>query len=179
MKRIIILTTACLLMSLSTSISGQSEFKGYLSVGAGGGTNIFFGDLKQKDFFPVSENKNEWRFGGSAYLQYHVSPVFSIRGQGLYGEVSGTKRDLNRYFDATVLEGNFNAVVNFSNWFGQYNPARFLSVYGFVGIGMTNYKSDLRYLSNDQPISEDKDNDGIIGPHYAGTVPGGLGLMFK
>lgn len=179
MKTIYTYIMTSLILLGAASVNAQLDFRGYLTAGAGGGTNIFFGDLKQKDFFPVSENNNEWRFGGSAYLQYHVSPVFSIRGQGLYGEISGTKRDLNRYFDATVLEGNFNAVVNFSNWFGQYNPDRFLSVYGFVGIGMTNYTTDLKYLSNDQPISEDKDNDGIIGPHYVGTVPGGLGLMFR
>ena len=115
------------------------------SVGIGGGPNIFFGDLKVYDFWPVSRYDNEWRFAGTFTLSRQLSHVFSLRGQLLYGGIAGTKRLYSdgtpcyQSFKGNIFEYNINATINFVNLFFPYNPDWRFFVYGTIGVGFSNW----------------------------------------
>ncbi|MCK9220179.1 MAG: SPOR domain-containing protein [Bacteroidales bacterium] len=137
-------------------VLGRRFFSNW-SVGIGGGPNIFFGDLKVNKFWPASENMNEWRYAGTFNLTRQLSHVFALRGQVLYGEISGTKRQYksggscNQYFEGNILEYNLNTTINFSNLFFRYKSQRKFFIYGTLGVGFSNWitkKKDL--LTNKQ-----------------------------
>jgi hypothetical protein len=155
----------CLILFL-LSITGSAQTQGALgkrffsnwSIGVSGGPNIFFGDLKVYRFWPVSTNMNEWRFAGSFYLTRQISHVFAVRGQVLYGEISGTKRNYsdgapaNLYFEGNILEYNLNATINFSNLIFRYKPERKFFVYGTVGAGLSNWITKKKDLQTHEQI---------------------------
>ena len=150
-----------LTLLLSISFASFSQTQGVLgkrfidnwSVGVGGGPNIFFGDLKVFQFWPATSNMNEVKFGGTFTITRQFSHVFALRGQFLYSEISGTKRNTgdgtpyNQYFDGNILEGNLNTTINFSNLFSQrYHPKRKFFVYGIIGIGASSWNSNVKQL---------------------------------
>ena len=110
MRKTILFLTLIILIFIN--ISARSQTQGVLgkrffdnwSLGISGGPNIFFGDLKVNRLWPASTNMNEWRVAGSVYLIRQFSHVFSVRGQLLYGQIAGTKRNYtdgapcNQYF---------------------------------------------------------------------------------
>ncbi len=158
MRKLFFLLTLFIFFTLPFHSSAQTQgvlgkrFFSNWSVSVSGGPNIFFGDLKVNRFFPANTNMNEWRYAGSFSLIRQLSHVFAIRGQVLYGEISGTKRNYkdgapaNLYFEGNILEYNLNATINFSNLFFKYKPERRFFVYGTVGAGLSNWitkKKDL------------------------------------
>ncbi len=154
------------------------KFFGNWSVTLGGGPNIFFGDVKVNPIWPVSENDNEWRFAGTVSLNRQISYVFTIRAQALYGEIAGTKRNYkdgspaNLTFSGNVFDYNLNATVNFSNLFARYNPLRKFFIYGTLGVGLSNWKTQLYDLATRQQIG----GSGSKGNWTTeGLLTGGLG----
>ena len=144
--------------SQTQGVLGKRFFDNW-SIGVGGGTNIFFGDLKVHKFWPVSSDMNEWKFGGTVTLARQFSHVFAIRGEFLYSEISGTKRQYkdgspcNEYFDGNILEGNINTTINFSNLLsGRYKPQRKFFVYGTIGIGTSGWNSNVKQLYTAKPL---------------------------
>lgn len=144
--------------SQTQGVLGKRFFDNW-SVGVGGGPNIFFGDLKVYQFWPASSNMNEWKFGGTFTITKQLSHVFAIRGQFLYSEISGTKRQYgdgspcNEYFDGNILEGNINTTINFSNLLAKrYNPKRIFFVYGTIGVGTSSWNSNVKQLYTGTPL---------------------------
>ncbi|MEI6456729.1 MAG: hypothetical protein WCO93_10620, partial [bacterium] len=128
------------------------------SISLSGGPNIFFGDLKVNRFWPANTNMNEWRFAGSFMLIRQISHVFAIRGQVLYGQISGTKRNYkdgapaNQYFEGDLFEYNLNATINFSNLFFRYKPQRKFFIYGTLGAGLSNWYTKVKDLQTHEVI---------------------------
>ena len=156
-----------IILLIAGAVPGYSQVQGILgkgftdnwSFGVGAGPNIFFGDLKEQPFWPVTSNMNEVKFGGTATLTKQFSHVFALRGQFLYSELSGTKRDHtdlkpnNEYFNGNVLEGNLNATINFSNLLTKgYFPKRKIFVYGTFGIGSSSWNSNVKQLGTNLPL---------------------------
>ena len=156
-----------ILLFILISASAHSQTQGVLgkkffdnwSVGVGGGPNIFFGDLKAKQFFPVSYDMNEWKFAGTFTLTKQLSHVFALRGQFLYSEISGTKRfytdgsPANEYFDGNILEGNINGTMNLTNLFARkYNPKQKFFVYMILGAGTSSYITNVKQLYTGKPL---------------------------
>ena len=154
-------------LMFSFSLSSFSQTQGVLgkrffdnwSIGVGGGPNIFFGDLKVHKFWPAGTNMNELKFGGTFTLTRQLSHVFAIRGQFLYSEISGTKRQYkngnpcNEYFDGNILEGNVNTTINFSNLLsGRYKPTRKFFIYGTIGVGTSSWNSNVKQLYTAIPL---------------------------
>jgi len=181
MKKIIPVFCITMILVLATGQSQaqytRSDFKKHWYIGFNTGPNIFIGDIKQYNIWPVTENKNEVRFGGGGFIGYKFTPVFSLRGQALYGELAGTNSKKDRFFQGVIFEGNLSAVINISNWWGGYRPDRTLSFYGYGGLGFCNYKSRLENLSTGALISEKGYDDGfgLVGTKLAGIGPLGLG----
>ncbi len=188
MRKTILFLTLIILIFIN--ISARSQTQGVLgkrffdnwSLGISGGPNIFFGDLKVNRLWPASTNMNEWRVAGSVYLIRQFSHVFSVRGQLLYGQIAGTKRNYtdgapcNQYFEGYMAEPNLNVMVNFMNMFG-YSPTRKFFVYGTVGVGMTFWHTKKYNLVTHTQIGE----AGKAFPDLTkeGSIPAGLGAYYN
>ncbi|MCX6278018.1 MAG: SPOR domain-containing protein [Bacteroidetes bacterium] len=168
--------------SQTQGVLGKRFFDNW-SVGVGGGPNIFFGDLKVNQFWPVSADMNEWKFAGTFTLAKQLSHVFAIRGQFLYSEISGTKRQYkdgtrcNQYFDGNILEGNINATINFSNLLAKrYNPKRKFFIYGTIGLGTSSWNSTVKQLYTGTPL---RVSDSLSGWTTAMMGMAGVGAYFN
>lgn len=158
------------------------RFLGNWSVSVSGGPNIFFGDLKVYNFYPVSTRENEWRFAGTLSLNKQLSHVFMLRFQALYGEISGTKRytkadqPYNRYFEGNILEYNLNTTINFTNLFSHYQSKRRFFIYGTVGFGLSTWNSKKKDLNTHEQVFE---SDIPSGWNNGWVVPAGLGAYYS
>ncbi|MBN2615424.1 MAG: porin family protein [Bacteroidales bacterium] len=163
--------------TLPTKKSGS-----YWYINANSGTSIFYGDIKTKGLFPVvRDGHSEWRMGGGLQLGWQISPVFGLRGQGLYGQLSGIKTSLDQFFQADYLEFNLNATVSLMNLISGYKSGRKWNVYLLGGVGLTNYNSTAYKLSDLSLV-------GRMGYGYGhgigkrtleGIVTGGLGVSYQ
>ena len=152
------------------------------SVSLSGGPNIFFGDLKEYNFFPATSPINELRFAGTLSLNRQLSHVFMLRGQFLYGQLAGEKTKYkggspcNQYFESTLFELNVNTTINFSNLFGRYNPKRFFFVYGTLGAGVVDWITKKKDITSGAIIGRDGSWENF---NLHLVVPAGLGAYFS
>ncbi|MBI9037220.1 MAG: hypothetical protein JEY97_03735 [Bacteroidales bacterium] len=170
-------------LTISQTTNNAEEnnlFKRYWSIDLNAGANLFWGDLRQNSFVPITKNENEWQLGYGLIVNRQISPVFGLRVQLLNGKLSGTKRKINRYFTADIFEYNLNTTVNFSNLFFHYKPERLLKVYGTIGVGFTNWRTKVMVLGTNKVISEDGfgNGSGLWGRTLEGVIPIGLGIDF-
>ena len=181
-------TLAVLVLSffISTNVDAQSynktsSFRSYWQFSANGGTSLFFGDMKQYTFWPVTNNENEWRFAGGVQLNKQLSPVFGIRGQAVYGQLSGTRRSWNRYFESNYIEFNLNTTISIRNIISSYNSQRFWDAYFVFGIGITNYNTEVKDLATKQVVKKVGYGNGksFGGRTLQGILTGGLGFDFR
>lgn len=144
------------------------------------GPTLFFGDVKQYKYYPVINYESEWKFGGSLMLEYPISPVFSIRGQGLYSELAGTKRPWTRYFNSELIEFNLNTAINLNNLFGGYRPNRSFNINLVLGAGLLNYNTTVYELGTDKILVERGfgKGTGIGGRTLEGLLMGGIGIDY-
>ena len=138
-------------------------------IGASVGPVFFSGDLKSDKLFPAG---SDLRIAGSIFVGRQMSPVFTIRGQFFFGSTAGTKE--NVHFDATLLEGNINTMINFSNLIGGNKPERLFFIYGTVGLGVTGFTTKKIDLVTNTEIYNDGSNW-----RTAAVFPLGLGSYFS
>lgn len=167
------------------SIMAQSKTAGndapYWQVQLNSGPSLFFGDVKQNKFWPVSSNQNEWRIGAGLNVFRQLSPVFSAGGQALYGQLSGTRRDANQYFESDYIEFTLNANVSLTNLIWKYDPSRHYNVYLLAGVGLTNYNTTVYNLTSGAVIAQVGNGHGSSfgGRTLEGILTGGLGLRYQ
>ncbi len=163
-------------------VSKTDQFQPYWQVNANVGNSLFFGDLKQKSFMPASiSGHTEWRMGAGLMLNRQFTPVFGLRAQVLYGQLSGISTSANRYFEGDYLDFNLNGTFSLNNLISGYNPERKLNVYLVAGVGLTNYNSSLYNLANASLINKmgDGHGHGLGGRTLEGIMTGGAGLSYK
>jgi len=146
-----------------------------------GGTSLFFGDIKQYTIWPVSSNENEWQFAGGLQLVKQLSPVFGVRGQAIYGKLSGTRRSWNMYFESNYFEFNLNTTISIRNIVSKYKSNQFWDTYLIAGIGITNYNTELIDLTTKQVMKKVGYGNGksFGGRTLQGILTGGLGFDFR
>ena len=161
-------------------VPGKSS-PSYWEVGLNGGSSLFFGDVKQNAFWPVSTNNNEWRLGASLMAGYRFNYIFTLRGQALYGQLAGTRRASDYFFEGDYIEFNLNTAIDLNNLFGRKRTDRFASAYVLVGLGMTNYNSTVYKLSSGavQRKIGFGNGSGIGGRTLEGILTGGIGVNFR
>ncbi len=171
---------------VSTLLTAQtynknSYKKSYWQVNANFGTSLFFGDIKQYRIWPVSNNENEWRVAGGLQLINQISPVFGLRGQMLIGKVAGTRREWNRYFESNYIEFNLNTTISLRNIIRKYKPKQFWDIYFIIGIGITNYNTEVYDLETKEVVQKVGygNGSGFSGRTLQGIMTGGLGLDFR
>jgi len=167
--------------TFSQSYNKVSYFKSYWQLSLNGGTSLFFGDIKQYQFAPVSNYESEWRFAGGAMLNKQISPIFGIRGQFLYGKLAGTRRPSNLYFEADYIEFNLNTTIGLRNIFQKYKPTQFWNAYLLFGIGLTNHNTELMELNTKKVIKRVGHGSGksFGGRTLEGMLLGGIGLDLR
>ena len=184
LQKIVPITILIILYStfgFAQTYNTNTGFKSYWQINVSGGTSLFFGDIKQYKIWPVSSNENEWRFGAGVQLVKQISPVFGIRGQALYGQLSGTRRDWNKYFESNYVEFNLNTTISIRNIISSYQPNQFWDAYLVLGIGITNYNTELKDLSTKKVIRKVGYGNGksFGGRTLQGIVTGGIGFNFR
>jgi hypothetical protein len=145
------------------------------------GPSLFFGDVKQNPVWPVSTNNNEWRLGGSLMAGYRFNYIFGLRGQALYGQIAGTRRSADYFFEGDYLEFNINTTIDLNNLFGKKRTDRFASAYLLFGLGLTNYNSTVYRLSTGSELRKIGfgNGSGISGRTLEGIALGGVGVNFR
>jgi OmpA-OmpF porin, OOP family len=155
------------------------------SVGVNGGVLLFYGDIRQYDFYPVTEYNSEWRFGGGLTVNRSFNSFFSLQGQLLFGQLSGSRaiRRAGRtftstwpadvYFETNIFEYGVNAVINLSNLtLSQRSKPRKLSVYALAGLGLVTFDSEVKSLQTEFRFNKS-------GKTTETVVPVGLGVKYK
>lgn len=176
-----------LILLLSSSMTAQTKaqnkkFTPYFQVGLNVGSSIFFGDVKQNQFWPSSfSDVSEWSFAGGINFNYQFTPAIGLRLNGMYGQLSGVRSEWDKFFKSNYYETNINTILNFSNIFGHTRLDRFLNVYGSFGIGITQYDTELKTLSEHTRIKTVGYGygAGINGRTLQGIMLYGLGLDFR
>lgn len=159
--------------------SQESPLFNRFSVELQGGAMSHYGDIKRYAYWPGEE----LTFGGSLGLNYHVSPVLTLKGNFLTGKMVGKSLANDRHFENHFREYSLNAVINFNQMFlpnGRFNEN--FSIYGLVGTGMIGYRSRLMQLSDDRVIGTVRygsDNTTPDGLDWDLVIPFGLGMKFK
>lgn len=152
-------------------------------VGIGGGPNLFYGDLGIAKTLP-SDYANELNWAGTFLLQKQLFNYVDVRGQLLYGTLSGYKEldnsgsNINLRFDATVFEYNMNFKINVTNAIlGRVAP---VSLYTYFGMGFSTFRSySTNTLFNTVVSVYGYDGTTKYDPTIETMVPVGVGLEFK
>ena len=154
----------------------------------------FNGEISQYGYFPVMKGEhNELRLGGSLSLHKQFNPILGLGGKILFGKLAGIKRkfanyDANgiplepgSYFEATVYDYSINATISLLDLF--FNDFKGTSdVYAIGGVGLMQYRSVLKRLSDDGYIaSKGYTSDGTIKSDMvtAMVFPIGIGAKCK
>lgn len=152
-------------------------------IGVGGGPNLFYGDLGIAKTLP-SDYANELNFAGTVLLQKQLVKYVDMRGQLLYGTLSGYKAfdemgsSIDLRFDATVVEYNMNFKINVTNAIlGKVAP---VSLYTYVGMGFSSFRTySTNTIFNNVVSYYGHDGTTKYKPTIETMVPVGLGLEFK
>lgn len=174
---ILLLFVSPLLLSAQANLKLGKNFGGNWFLGLSVGPTFFSGDLNTNRFLPQA---GDWTFAGAFNFGRQISNVFSLRGQVLYGGLAGkkaTKMDgtpVDTSFNSTIVDGNINTMINFSNLFGGFNPKRTFFVYGTVGIGAFYWKATLKNLITGIEVP-----NGALPGKVAVTIPVGFGAYYS
>ena len=167
---------------LFISVNGKAQDKSYWELNVNGGTSLFFGDIKQNQWWPISDNENEWRGGGGVQFGRQLSYVIGLRGQFLYGQLAGTRREWKRYFQSDYYETNINATINLINLFGVNKRSdRFVNVYFLGGIGLIQYNTTVYELNSNKVLAQvgNGHGKGFAGRTLEGIFTGGIGVDLR
>lgn len=176
-------TALIFLLLLTGVLSAQNQKDGIStpwSVNVNIGPNLFYGDIEVYNFFPVMRNNNEWRAAYGAMIQKRINSLFTVRGQFLYGKLSGTKRKYSRWFEADIIETSVTATLDLTSLIWGYRNRRF-SVYALGGVGLTQWRTELKDLNTNEVIRSNgySGGSGIDGRTVEGVLPFGLGLDYR
>ncbi len=160
MKKLVLQFAALLLITLSTfGLSAQEEkakLTDNMSITPSLGLLHFYGDIRQYDFYPVSNYNNETKFGLGLAINKTLSPIFGIQAELLYGSLSGTRRGIQadhgdypngKTFSTNILEANISALINLNSLLipktaGSSKWVTFVK----IGHGLVKFDSDLTGL---------------------------------
>ena len=165
------------------SVSKKPWIQRGWNISALGGATLFYGDLGIDGIFPT-DIANQVSWAGSLALEKELFKNMDIRGQLLYGNLTGIKENYatgfpaNLYFDASLLEYNLNFKYNITNAIlGEVKP---VSLYMYAGMGFSQFRSVRKDLITDAVLQGYGDN-GVTksAPTIETMVPLGVGLEFK
>jgi len=150
-----------------------------------GGSTQYWGNLKSRNLGTTL--KHPVTLGYGIVLTRQISPVISIRGQFLMGNLKGRKEllsndssaDLNYHSD--FLEGNITVKMSFTDLIMGYKPNRSFTLYGLAGIGMSNFQGETVNYNTGIPVNSFGygSGKGIKGYELDGMATLGIGMTFR
>ena len=182
--RILFLLVICFIITGISVAQEQSTSSGFWSgwsVNLNGGASLFYGDVEHSEIIPAFSDKNEWKFGYGAMLQRSLGPVVSLRGQLFHGQLAGSKKQYNYYFEGDVIETSLSVKADVLNLI-RYRADRDFSFYLMAGVGLAHWKTELRHFETDEIINENgknKTGSGLFGRTVEGVVPFGGGIEYN
>ena len=155
------------------------------SIDINGGSTQYWGYINSRNFGTTL--KHTPTFGYGLVLTRQISPVWSIRGQFLMGQLKGRKElfsdndfaNLNYYSD--FYEGNITVKLSFTDMIKGYKPNRAFTIYGLAGLGLSNFQGETyNYITG---LTVNKfgygSGKGINGYELDGMGTVGIGMSFK
>jgi len=150
------LTITCLFFIVFNTVSycqDEERFDKRWSFTLSGGSMLFYGDLRQNDFYPntkknsidnhnfpgdgVSERK--WGYGLSLNKQF--SPVFEMRLQLQSGKLAGYKKNAGVYFNTRFIDYGFNGVLYLGNYLIPELKKHNAYLYFIFGLSVVDFRS--------------------------------------
>jgi len=128
------------------------------SVGANFGSNLFYGDLRVYNYWPVGDYNNERKYAGGIFIGKKLNSFLEYRGNLLVGSLSGTKRvdlkkrPVSQYFDSKIFEYSSTIKLDISSLIAGAKDDRFFSVYTYAGLGLVNFRSQRKSLTTNKVI---------------------------
>ncbi len=148
------------------------------SISAHIGPSMFFGDLREYDFWPVTEtnsdsHKESGTFQGGITINKQLSYLFGARLDGSIGNLRGMKRrNYNRYFEGNYGDVSLSGTVNLKGLLLGPNKMKRWKIDAYAGIGQVFYNSTAYDLTGGIKLRETgKKNDWI--------VPTGLNISYE
>ena len=140
------------------------------SIAIHGGPSMFFGDLREYDFWPVNKNSDDSRkesgsFQGGITINKQLSYWFGARLDGSIGSLKGMKRrNYNRYFKGDYQDVSLSGTINLKGLLMGPNKMKRWKVDAYAGFGQIFYDSKAYDLSGTRPLVREtgKKNDWII-----------------
>lgn len=148
--------------------SGKVKFNKF-SIGGHGGHTIFYGDIRQYDWWLSDVNEERWNFAGGGYVAYQLSPVFGVNVNVMGGTLGGAKRlasnspagnanipsseHVNVKFKNHFIDYTLNFTFNWVNLlYSDRTKERKVTSYLTGGIGFISFRTQKTGLYDDQPV---------------------------
>jgi len=128
------------------------------TVGANFGSNLFYGDLRVYNYWPVGKYQNERKYAVGFFIGKKINSFLEYRGNLLVGSLSGTKRvdlkkkPVNQYFETRMFEYSSTLKLDISSLIAGEKDDRFFSVYTYAGLGLVNFRSQRKSLTTNKII---------------------------
>lgn len=135
-----------LLLFLINDLSAQRVKPNRWYLSADGGISVFFGDVKRYDYIPDWESPSEMQPMFSASFGREFTTIFRLRGQFLYGMLSGHKKSSHINFKSDVMGGHLLADFNLTYLFTQTRfGSNRVNVFASIGLGYIGWDTKLYY----------------------------------
>ena len=149
------------------------------SISAHVGPSMFFGDLREYDFWPVNttnnvdSHKESGTIQGGLTINKQLSYLFGARLDGSIGNLRGMKRrTYNRYFEGNYFDVSLSGTVNLKGLLLGPNKLKRWKIDAYAGIGQVFYDATAYDLTGGVKLRETgKKNDWI--------VPTGLNINYE
>ncbi|HEV7380492.1 MAG TPA: OmpA family protein [Dyadobacter sp.] len=160
------------------------------SISAHFGPSMFFGDLREYDFWPVTKtsadrHKESGTIQGGISINKQLSYLFGARLDGSLGNLRGMKsRNYNRYFEGNYADVSLSGTVNLKGLLLGPNKMKRWKVDVYAGVGRVFYDATAYDLTGGVKVRETgKKNDWVIptglNVNYELTSRLDLGLDFR
>jgi hypothetical protein len=155
------------------------------SIELNGGSTQYWGNTNSRNFGTTLKHSPTWGYG--FVLTKQISPVFSIRGQFLMGNLKGRKElfsndsSANLNYHSNFLEGNISVKMSFTDLIKGYKPNRTFTLYGIAGIGLSNFQGETINYNTGIPVNRFGygSGKGINGYELDGMGTLGIGMTYK
>jgi outer membrane protein OmpA-like peptidoglycan-associated protein len=123
------------------------------------GYNYFDGDINQNIFKVIPSSLQNITFGGT--VEYAMTPIWGLSLDGYYFPLraqSNTPTPI--YINSNLVTTDLNVTLNFTRWIFPQSKSK-IHINGSLGIGMSTYKYDVRYLNGISVQATDLTPDGF------------------
>ncbi|MDX9942713.1 MAG: OmpA family protein [Bacteroidales bacterium] len=173
-----VLALVLLVQPLFVQGQGNTGFNRF-SLGIHGGVLTPFTDIEQRDYFRVLD---EFSFAGGVNAEYHFTPVFTVRGSFLLGQLKANDETQNIHFNSELWEANVSGMLSFSKLLSpRWKRNDRIDIYGILGAGVVAYRSKYFDSLNDELIKSygySEDGSEKEKRELDLAIPLGLGVRF-